>query len=486
MTAEQSIVIDQENLDEKDLRRSIEDKAVVSNDEGTSLILGSELKVGEELVFDVPLANASNDDANAIARLVVPEGLDDGLNKEIEPFWRTRTRSDAPSSTSATPTPAALTSVSPQSSDTVAATSSPSGVAGISPQVSTGDATTSSPGLPTATPQTVDASVTTTKPTGVADPTPQASASTATTTKPGGSASVSPQTDDGSSTTTAPEGLDGSAAERTTDFTATTTEPAGAATTTVQSASTTATSTRPQGAPDSKSGAWYVGTFTVDIDASSTDPNPKETVHFVLTDTAATSTYDTLGLSTDDDTFGATAGGPLSGQSPRQTGPDDDERITTSGTDVRLGPFYTFTVSFASDGSSANITSKTWFTAITEVFSGGSTSTVAGITGTDLDGDGFADDTFYAALTDTDSDGIYEKLDLSIGDQTFGEDSSTAGGSGSLTDGEVDFAAADPITANANDERLTATSETSSGSHNVKMGVNTFTFEWVTTPGGGE
>ena len=214
----------------------------------------------------------------------------------------------------------------------------------------------------------------------------------------------------------------------------------------------------PSGVAASLSGTYKTGAFLVDINADGV----KETVSFVLSDVGVSGTYDTIDLSTDDAVFGETTGGPLSGQTPRQTGPDDDERVTGSGADVRLGPFYTFTVVFAGDGYSASITSKTWFT-IT-------------VTTTDLDGDLAADDTFYAALTDDDSDGLYEKLDLSIGDDTFGE---TAGGT--LTDLVVDFGASN----NTNDESRAAASETSSGSHHVAMGVNTFVFAWDTTPGGG-
>jgi hypothetical protein len=272
----------------------------------------------------------------------------------------------------------------------------------------------------------------------------------------------------GATNTSQPGGLSGVVVSRSASFTATTTAPGGVAPTTALTANATGTTSKPDADLPGTQGTakWYTGQFLVDIDADGT----KETAHFVLTDETNNGSIDYIDLSSDDADFGEITGGPLSGQTPRQTGPDDDERIAggDADKDVRLGPFYTFTVAFISDGSSASITSKTWFKA--------RTGTTDGVLNTDLDGDGIADDTFYAVLTDDDSDGIYEKLDLSIGDQIFGE---TAGGT--LTDGEVDFNASN----NTNDERRTASSDASSSSHNVKMGVNTFTFTWDTTPGGG-
>ncbi|MFH0811165.1 MAG: hypothetical protein V2A77_11985 [Pseudomonadota bacterium] len=263
------------------------------------------------------------------------------------------------------------------------------------------------------------------------------------------------QAADTTETTTPPSGLAGSTASRIFNLTATTSAPSGAASIAAQRVDSTATTTRPTGAPDSRSGTWYTGKFWVDLDANAV----KEEVHFVLADNAVSGTYNTMDISTDDATFGETLGGLLNNG---MTGPDDDERITGS-TDVRLGPFYTFTVAFDSnptaDTDDARITAKTWF--------------IITITGTDLDGDGAADDTFNAVLTDDDSDGIYEKLDLSIGDSVFGE--------GDMSDGLVDFSASD----NSNDECLTAASETSSGTFNIKLGTYTFTFSFDTTPGGG-
>ena len=449
----QSIVTDTANFTSQDITRSIDDKVVVFEDDGTNITIAGEFNIGDVFVLDVPLANLSGNGASAMAILDAP-----GLTKDIELFWKTRSRSASPVSSTSLPSSAPLTSITAQSSDTNPAALAPVGTAGINPQITTTTGTTSSPGLPAATPQPKDGAATTSQPTGVQANLPQEATVSATNTAPSGSSAVASQTADGTTTTSQPTGLTGVVSGRTVSFGATNSAPTGTPAIAAQAIATGSIAVQPTGAAMSLSGAYKTGAFLVDIDADGT----KETVSFVLTDVAVSGIYDTIDLSTDDATFGETAGGPLSGQTPRQTGPDDDERVAGSGVDVRLGPFYTFTVAFAADGSSASITAKTWFT-IT-------------VTTTDLDGDLAADDTFYAALTDDDSDGLYEMLDLSIGDDTFGE---TAGGT--LNDLVVDFGAAD----NTNDESRPAASDISSGSHHVQMGIHTFTFTWDTSPAGG-
>ena len=449
----QAIVTDTANFTSKDITRSIDDKVVVFEDDGSNITIAGEFNIGDVFVLDVPLANNSGNGASAMAILDAP-----GLSKDIELFWKTRSRNTSPVSSTTLPSPAPLTSITAQSSDTNAAALAPVGTAGINPQITTTTGTTSSPGLPAATPQAKDGASTTTQPTGVQANLPQEAAVAATNAAPSGSTAVASQTANGAISTSQPSGLTGVVNGRTVSFSVTNSGPTGTPDIVAQTSVTGITAVQPAGAATGLSGTYKTGAFLVDINADGV----KETVSFVLTDVAVSGTYDTIDLSTDDAVFGETIGGPLSGQTPRQTGPDDDERVSSSGVDVRLGPFYTFTVTFGADGSNASITAKTWFTKT--------------VTATDLDGDLAADDTFHAALTDDDSDGIYEKLDLSIGDQTFGE---TAGGA--LTDLAVDFGASD----NTNDEGLTATSDASSGSHHVRMGVPTVTFTWDTTPGGG-
>lgn len=446
-TAEQSVTIDRSLLAKNDISQAITDKAVVTDDNGTHLTLASNMGVGDTMVLDVPLANKSNADANAEASLDAPPGA----RTDIQSFWNTRTRSTTPNSRTSAPSPAPVTGVTPQTSDTIAATTSPPGVAGIHPQYATGLATSSPPGLPGSTPQTVNASATTTMPAGVQANTPQTSTAMATNTAPPGSSPVQPQNATGTATTTRPTGI-ATSTDRTVDFTATTTQPTGVPASTPQLSAPIATTSAPTGAPVSKSGTWYVGTFLADLDATGT----LDAIHYVLTDATTAGTYDTMDLSTDNTTFGqATAGSLDNGM----TGPGDDERVTATGTAVRLGPFYAFTVDWALNGHSASIAAHTWYTAT--------------VTGTDLNGDGVADDAFYAAISDPDSDGYFENLDLSIGNHRFGV--------GNLSDGIADYSAS----GNTNDERLTATSETASGNHHVRLGAYTFAFSWDTRPGGG-
>ncbi len=444
MTVGQAIVVDRENFTTKDIGRWTDDKAVTFNDEGTGLTVAAEFQVGDTMVLDVPLANASDRDASAITTLNVSPGL----RKEIEAFWSTEERTTTPAARTTTPSPAPVTSTVPQNSDTVAEPAPPIGTAGINAQVSDTTGTTSSPGLATSSPQTANTSTTTDKPSGAQDNAARAATTSAATNDPAdvpGSTAITPRTTDSGNTTTQPTGLAGLVTARTVTFGAVTATPNGTPAIIAQTVGTGAgTTIQPTGAPTSQSGRWYTGQFQVDVNADGV----KENVAFVLTDTAGAGTYNAMDLSSDDSTFGETTGGPLSNS---MTGPDDDERITASG-DVRLGPFYTFTVTFLANGSSASITSKTWFTTT--------------ISGTDLDGDGSADDTFYAAITDIDSDGLYDRLDLSIGNSVFGE--------GNLTDSVVDYSATD----NTNDESI-------SGAADVKMGANTFHFTFDTTPGGG-
>lgn len=174
-------------------------------------------------------------------------------------------------------------------------------------------------------------------------------------------------------------------------------------------------STPPSDADDARitSKTWFYGTFKVDVDADAI----LEDVYFALTDTDSDGLYDTLDLSSDDATFGeASAGNTLY---DGHTGSDDDERLDPSqdggdsgGTrDVQFGPHYLFIVAFdpnpAHDADDARITSKTWFE--------GGTFTI------DADGDEAADDTVYFALSDTDSNGLYDRINLSIADQDFGD-----------------------------------------------------------------
>lgn len=149
-----------------------------------------------------------------------------------------------------------------------------------------------------------------------------------------------------------------------------------------------------------KNKTWYTGYFTIDEDADDATDNLEA---FAMSDTNSNGLYETMDISADDDIFGE---GTLSDQ---VAGEDEDERINT-GEDVLLGDFYTFTAAFTSAPSTvspdASLTSKTWFTATVLI---------------DADLDGFVDDPINFAMVDIDSDGIYEVLDISLNDVTFGQ-----------------------------------------------------------------
>jgi hypothetical protein len=177
---------------------------------------------------------------------------------------------------------------------------------------------------------------------------------------------------------------------------------------------------------------WYTGSFTIDANGNGAlEPN---NVHFVLSDTNSDGLYESIDVSMGDEVYGEGDQGD-SIVDFSTTDNTNDERITTS-TDITLGDYFLFTVNFDDapnmDVNDANITSKEWYEGTFII---------------DCDGDGSADDTVYFVLSDTDSDGLYEAMDISIGDEVYGE--------GTLNDLAVDFHATD----NTNDERMTASSD---------------------------
>ncbi|MBI2916825.1 MAG: S8 family serine peptidase [Chloroflexi bacterium] len=190
---------------------------------------------------------------------------------------------------------------------------------------------------------------------------------------------------------------------------------------------------------------WYKGTFTIDVDANGL---ANDTVSFVLSDTDSDGLYDTMDLSTNDADYGD------GDRANQQTGSDNDESVA-SGEDVRLGDHYTFTTAFVSNpggvANDASITSRTWFTGSFTI---------------DSDGDESADDTAYFVLSDTDSDGRYDTMDVSTDDAALGE--------GTLS-GQV------PLQTGANDdERLGMFN--SGGSAVVRLGLHVFTVAFDNNP----
>ena len=397
LTVSQAVVIDRENLTVKDLRERTDDKAVAVTDDGTGLTVAAELHNGEVFVIDVPLANLSGADASVIATLHASPGV----LKDIEVFWSTQTRDTTPTARTTTPSPSPVTSTSSQSSDTTPATTAPTGTTGNNAQVSNGTSTTSSPGLPSSTPQTDDAGSTNDEPTSSSAITAQGDNAASTNSQPTGSSAIAAQVANAGSTNSEPTSSSAIAAQ-TASAGLTNSEPTGSSAITAQTANATSTNVQPNGAPASVSGTWYVGTFTMDVDA---DGNALDTVNFALVGSDSDGLYEKMDISSDADvTYGE-------GTTTNQvTGTGDDETITGA-EDVRLGADYTFTVAFdnnpPADGDDARITAKTWFTGSFTI---------------DVDADGNALDTVNFALVDSDSDGLYEKMDISSdADVTYGE-----------------------------------------------------------------
>ncbi|UCG68545.1 MAG: thrombospondin type 3 repeat-containing protein [Thermoplasmata archaeon] len=183
---------------------------------------------------------------------------------------------------------------------------------------------------------------------------------------------------------------------------------------------------------------WYLGTFT--IDGNGDGAIEVENIHFSLTDTDSNGIYEAMDISMGDKVYGEGDLGNLTVDF-NATNNSDDERISASA-DITLGEYYLFTVEFDgspnADSEDANITIKVWYEGYFII---------------DADSDGNADDDVHFVLTDSDSNGLFEILDISIGDEVFGEDV--------LDDFFVDF----NLTDNTNDERITATNNITLGDH---------------------
>jgi hypothetical protein len=187
-----------------------------------------------------------------------------------------------------------------------------------------------------------------------------------------------------------------------------------------------------------KSNEWYKGTFTIDGDGNGA--LEMNNVHYILTDTDSNGIYEALDISIGDQVYGEGDVGDFSVDFDN-TDNTDDERITTF-TDITLGDYYLFTVEFDGDpnmdSDDARITGKEWYERAFII---------------DADGDGSSDDNVLFILTDTNSDGLYEAMDISIGDSFYGE--------GDINDFIVDFDALD----NTNDERITTSTNITLGDY---------------------
>jgi hypothetical protein len=315
----------------------------------------------------------------------------------VPPSWQIDDATD----TNTAPTGSA--GITQQFTDTTDTNSAPAGSAPISAQVADTAATNTAPLGVTSTisSQTDDSSATNTPPAGV-------------------SASIAPQIKDGSATNVKPTGLT-DPKPQTSDSEGTIVAPIGSVSITPNSADAGSTSMQPTGAPVSQSGLWYVGLLVIEADDDG-DAVADDTIFWVLTDVAVSGVYDTLSLSYEDS---SNYGDGALGDQIVALGDDEmvnDDEIVTLGT-------YDFTIKIASNPSTASpdvwITSTEWY---------------EGTFSIDLDGDGTVGgaEFLYYSLADSDSNGMYDTMDISADDTTYGE-------GGALGDG---------LTTTDNDERI--------------------------------
>jgi hypothetical protein len=182
---------------------------------------------------------------------------------------------------------------------------------------------------------------------------------------------------------------------------------------------------------------WYTGLFTLALDD---DGLVNNSVNFALSDTDSNGTFETLDISQDDTTYGQITGGTLNDNNVDST--VDDEQITSSEDIVYGAVNYTFNTAFdnnpANDSDDVRITSKTWYTG---------TFTI------DPDADAAADDTINFALTDTNSNGTFDTMDLSLGNTAYGQ-------GGQLSDNDI---------TTSDDERTTTSENIDYGSANYRF-----------------
>jgi len=181
----------------------------------------------------------------------------------------------------------------------------------------------------------------------------------------------------------------------------------------------------------------FKGTFNVDMGING---NAQDVVDYVISDADADGLYDTIDLSLGNDIYRQ----DLSHDGYVDTS-DNDETMTSPG-DVRIGPFvYSLNFIWNPAGTNKDVTlaSKQWYMGNFMI---------------DVDGDGVANETVYFLLSDLDSNGVYDTMDLSLGDKDFGQ--------GTLDDKIVD---------QGNDEQITATTE-------VEIGVQDMAVTFTPSP----
>ena len=147
---------------------------------------------------------------------------------------------------------------------------------------------------------------------------------------------------------------------------------------------------------------WFTGIFSIDTDSS----GATDTVNFALKDHNSDGLYDRMGISINDTDYG-------DGDTSNQIANVTQDELVTGAEDVLIGADYTFSFTFdsnpANDVIDATATSKTWFTGALQVDA-------------NADGDTFdAADDLRFALADTDSNGLYDLMGLSVNDNDYDE-----------------------------------------------------------------
>ncbi|MEW5988830.1 MAG: hypothetical protein AB1791_19580, partial [Chloroflexota bacterium] len=292
--------------------------------------------------------------------------------------------------------PAGVNAPAAQTAQATATNTAPTGGAAVTAQAGNGTLTDSPPaGAISPSAQAQNSAATDVRPTGLVAPSAQIENSTLITIAPTGAAPITAQTQDSSEIGT---------------------PPGDPPLITIQAADSITTTT-PQGdVPASESGVYYTGVLSVS----------GQTLYFLLSDPLSAGEYQALDLSLGDDVFGEIAGGSLSDEVVDDGPPANDERLTSGPNTIQIGAILDFGVNYsldpAADPDDANITAASWFSDNLNV---------------DVDDDDLTEPVYFT-LGDTNSDGAYDTLDLSL--------------NGSYGQGTLD----DGIVGTGEDERLTA------------------------------
>jgi hypothetical protein len=370
----------------------------------------------------------------------------------IQSEWLAETQRTWDTVNPTTSQPSGIPPSSPIYSDTTATNTAPSGLASPSwtQNIDAWDSNKQPSGTASITSQVDDTLATNIAPVGSAFTSPQSSDTLPVNIAPAGiTSSIAAQTDDSSATNTPPMGVAASISPQIQDSSATNSKPAGISDPKEQRsdsrvvfvqppgsvpvspnyADAGSTSVQPTGAPASQSGVWYVGLFVIEADDDG-DTFVDDTIFWVLTDVAVSGVYDSMSLSYEDS---SSYNDGILGDQFVDSG--DDEEIG-DGETVTLGT-YDFVVNFAADPSAASpvvwITSAEWY---------------EGTFNIDLDGDGTIGGGELAnyALSDTDSNGMYDTMDISVDDTTYGEGLSLADGLATTDNDERVMAVGFPTT----------------------------------------